>query len=438
MLESILIKNVDIVFPDSIKTGDVFIKDGKIQAFGSSLSAAAEYEINDSGLTLMPGVIDAHVHFREPGLEWKEDLESGTRAAVAGGVTSFFDMPNTNPATIDCESLEQKKKIAQEKSLANYNFFIGATKNNLDEVINAKNIPGVKIFMGSSTGSLLLENYKDMEAFFAKGDFLIAVHAEADFLIKENQNKLGHLNDIRNHRKIRSIEAAIEATEIAISLAKKYKRRLHICHLTSEAEALYLSKEKEGSRITAEVTPQHLFLHSPGAYLNLGTLAQVNPPIRDHRHSKMLFAALKQGVIDLIATDHAPHTLEEKQQEYGKAPSGMPGIETSLPLMLNTVNNGKSSLIELSNWMSTNPAKVFNIHNKGQIKKGFDADLVLVDLNAKKQIQNKNLYTKSGWSAFDGWQTQGWPVATFVNGQMVFREGDFFTETKGKEIIIRD
>jgi dihydroorotase len=435
MLDSILIKDVTIVFPDDIRTGDILIKDGKIAAVDASLTATAEKVIREAGLILMPGVIDPHVHFRDPGYEWKEDFETGSMAAAAGGVTSIFDMPNTNPPTIDRDSLAKKKALALEKSIVNYNCFIGATRDNLEECIKAENIPGIKVFMGSSTGSLLLDRDEDLDRLFSNGSKLIAVHAESESIISENQKMFSWSKNVEDHMRIRSVEAATEAFEKAVYFSNKYKRRLHICHLTTQEEAAFLCAQKT-DLISAEVSPHHLFLSAPEVYAQLGVLAQVNPPIRENKHRNMLWKALMLGAVSCIATDHAPHTLKEKNKEFGLAPSGVPGIETSLPLMLDMASRGDCSLLQIAKWMSEGPAKTFNIKNKGQIQKGYDADFVLIDLKAKRKIHNNKLYTKSKWSPFNGKEIAGWPVATFVNGQMVFREGDFFKDIKGKEVEI--
>ncbi|MCP4050125.1 MAG: dihydroorotase [bacterium] len=435
MLESILFKKVDIVFPDEIKNGDLLVRNGKIADISWHIPDGAELVIKDSGLTLLPGVIDPHVHFREPGMEWKEDIESGSMAAASGGVTSFFEMPNTNPPAATEKLILDKKNTASEKSIVNYNFFIGATSNNIEELIRVKNIPGIKVFMGSSTGGLLIDDYRDLENIFQRADKLIAVHAESESVIKKNKKHSACYSDFTDHMLIRSPEAAVEAVKQAVYLAEKYHQRLHICHISSKDEVEILKKETGAGLISSEVTPQHLMFNAPDIYYEFKGFAQVNPPVRSRYHQESLWEGLKSGIIDCIATDHAPHTIKEKQQPFGKAPSGMPGIETALPVMLNNVNRGYCSLNQVVKWMSMGPAEIFRVYNKGFIKSGYDADLVLVDLKARKKIINDKLYTKSKWSLFNNMDIQGWPVATFVNGTLVYREGDFFTDLKGQEII---
>jgi dihydroorotase len=436
MHESILIKDVDIVLEDTIKKGDVFIEEGQIVAIEPNLPEHADLVIDEQGLTLMPGVIDGHVHFREPGAEYKEGISSGSRAAAAGGVTSFLEMPNTNPATTTQELISQKKQLAAEKSLVNYNFFIGATKDNLSEIQKVENVAGVKLFMGSSTGDLLVDNGADLERLFSSCGKLIAVHAEDEQIIKSRQEEFRDSDNPLDHLFVRPDKAEIEAVERALILANKYQTRVHFCHLTTEDACHLVNMYKEEDHITAEVTPQHLLCSAPDIYERFGYLAKVNPPIREQRHQKALCQALDLGVIDMIATDHAPHMLNEKNGGLLKAMSGMPGIETSLPLMLNQVNLGKITINQLVNWMCHGPAQVFNIQNKGKIELGYDADLVLVNLKAKRRIENRRLYTKAGWSVFNGQELVGWPIATFVNGQMVFREGDFFEGSMGRELQI--
>lgn len=430
IFESILFKDVQMVLPEGIRQGDLLVEHGKITQIEPNIHFPAQLVIHEKGLTLLPGVIDPHVHFRDPGAPHKETIASGSRAAVAGGVTSFLDMPNTTPSATTREAIAQKKAIAAETSLANYGFFIGATPDNLEELQRVEQVPGIKIFMGSSTGSLLVDRPDDLERIFRDTPHLIAVHAEDEAMVLANKKQYEGSQDVWDHTKIRSPEAALKATEFAVALAKKYQKRLHICHLTTEQEAFFLAQNKPKC-VSTEVSPQHLLLFGEGMYRRLGTLAQINPPLRDERHAKILWMALQTGVIDCIATDHAPHTLEEKAQPFGKAHSGMPGVETSLSLILTLMNKGKCHLEDVVKWMSAKPAELYGIVGKGQLKVGYDADLTLVDLKAKRKLTNASQYTKVGWTAFEGWEVQGLPIATFVNGNQVFREGDFFTEVKG-------
>lgn len=434
-VESILFKQIPFIRNHEEWVGDVLVKNGKIAEIAPSLPEHAEVIVKEKGLTLIPGCIDPHVHFREPGVTHKESIYTGSKAAVSGGITSFFDMPNTKPSTITLEALADKKKIASETSLINYNFFIGATSENVEEVNKAENIPGIKIFVGSSTGNMLVDKQEELERFFGTGHHLIAVHAEDETIIRENKERIGETNDVHNHYKIRSVEAAITCTKRVVALADKYKRRLHICHLSTQEESEFLASKNPW--VTTEVCTQHLFLHGPDCYDKLGCFAQINPPLREKRHADALWKALQSGVISLVATDHAPHTIEEKLKPFGQAPSGMPGVETSLALMLNLVSQKKCSLVDVVRWMCEGPASVYNISKKGKIEVGYDADLTLIDLNATKEIKRQDVVSKCGWSAYEGWVLKGWPMVTYVNGQLVYRERDFFETIKGKEVEIQ-
>lgn len=437
MLSSILFRDISLVTSLGLRQADVFVQDGQIKTIGWDLPQHAELIVEDRGLLLLPGCIDPHVHFRDPGLTHKEDLESGSRAAAAGGVTTFFDMPNTKPSATTCQAIAEKKRLASQKSLVNYNFFIGATEDNLSECLSCENVPGIKIFMGSSTGDLMVKNPEVLERFFATGSRLIAVHAEDEDIIAENKKRYAGSQDVADHPKIRSPEAALAATKLAVSLAQKHMRRLHICHLTTQEEAAFLGGLETEGLVSTEVSPQHLLLSAPGVYDKWGTRGQINPPIRETRHGQALWRALKAGVIACIATDHAPHTRDEKAVPYPMAHSGMPGVEHALPLLLTLVNQNKCSLVDVVRWMSAHPAACFGVHKKGRIEEGYDADLILVDMNARRVIKPENIVSKCGWSAFEGFKLHGLPIATFVAGQMVYREGDFFMAHKGQEVQIR-
>ncbi len=433
--DSLLFKNVDLLLPDGVKRGDLLVENGKIAAIGPDLPEHADHIVRDKGLLLMPGVIDPHVHFREPGADHKETLYSGSKAAISGGVTSFLDMPNTNPVTTTIETIDQRKHRASETSLANFGFFIGATPDNLSELQRVEQVPGIKVFMGSSTGSLLVKDRHKLEAIFQHTPHLIAVHAEDEDIIQDNRKKYENSEDVYDHCQIRSPEAAIKATKLAVQLAKTHNKRLHICHLTTKEEAHYLATAKIGTQVTTEVSPQHLLLFGRDMYARLGTKAKINPPLRDESHATALWDALKSGVIDFIATDHAPHTLEEKNTHWQSAHSGMPGVETALPLMLTRMNQGLCTLQDILKWMCEAPARVYRMQGKGSLKIGYDADLAIIDLNAKKTLTNQDQVTKVKWTAFDGAPIHGFPIATIVHGQIVFREGDFFEEHKGKAIV---
>jgi dihydroorotase len=413
--------------------GDVLTSDRTIVEVAPEISATTPItEIDAEGLTLLPGVIDPQVHFREPGLEYKEDLFTASCACAKGGVTSFLEMPNTRPATITQQALDEKLQRASQKCLVNYGFFIGATADNLPDLLLAKPTCGIKVFMGSAHGQLLVDQEAALEAIFSKGERLIAVHAEDQARINERRKEFAGIHDPVVHSQIQDNQAALLATQQALRLSKKYQRRLHILHMSTAEEADLLRHDKP-SWVTAEVTPQHLLLNT-SAYAKIGTLAQMNPPLRSPHDNEVLWQALRDGVIDFIATDHAPHTLEEKAQEYPNTPSGMPGVETSLPLMLTTAMQGQCTLSQVSHWMSQAVAKAYGIPKKGAIAPGYDADLVLVDLRTYRPVLREELLTKCGWSPFEGWNLTGWPVITIVGGQIVYEKGKVHTEARGQAL----
>jgi len=432
--KSLLIRRARIILPNGeLIVGDVLTRDRLVVEVAPEISTATPTtEIDADGLTLLPGVIDPQVHFREPGLEHKEDLFTASCACAKGGVTSFLEMPNTRPLTITQQALDDKLQRAQSKCLVNYGFFIGATPENLPDLLNAKPTPGIKIFMGSAHGHLLVAQEAAIDAIFAQGDRLIAVHAEDQARINERRKEFAGIHDPAIHSQIQDNQAALLATKLALKLSKKYQRRLHILHMSTAEEADLLRSDKP-SWVTAEVTPQHLLLNT-SAYEKIGTLAQMNPPLRSPHDNEVLWQALRDGVIDFIATDHAPHTLEEKALEYPNSPSGMPGVETSLPLMLTAAMQGQCSIAQVVNWMSTAVAKAYGIPNKGAIAPGFDADLVLVDLQTYRQVQREELLTKCGWSPFEGWNLTGWAHTTIVGGEIVYDKGKLNTDVRGQAL----
>jgi dihydroorotase len=426
----LLIRCARILLPNGeFMLGDVLCGDGQIVEIARNISTPADRELDAQGLTLLPGVIDPQVHFREPGLEHKEDLFTASSACAKGGVTSFLEMPNTRPLTTNQAALDDKLQRAAQKCLVNYGFFIGATAENLPDLLTANPTPGIKIFMGSMHGALLVDQEQALEAIFAQGERLIAVHAEDQARISQRRQEFAGITDPAIHSQIQDNQAAVNATKLALNLAKKYRRRLHILHLSTAEEADIMRWDKP-SWVTAEVTPQHLLLNTD-AYAKIGTLAQMNPPLHDN---EVLWQALLNGAIDFIATDHAPHTLEEKAIAYPNSPSGMPGVETSLPLMLTQAMQGRCTIAQVANWMSTAVAKAYGIQNKGAIALGYDADLVLVDLNNYRPVLREELLTKCGWSPFEGWNLTGWPVITIVGGQVVYERGHLHTDVHGKAL----
>lgn len=430
---SLLIRRARVLLPDGeFLVGDVLISDGKIVRVAPEIAESADREIDARGLTLLPGVIDPQVHFREPGLEHKEDLFTASCACAKGGVTSFLEMPNTRPLTTTQAALDDKLSRASQKCLVNYGFFIGATPENLPDLLDANPTPGIKVFMGSMHGQLLMDGEENLERVFSKGDRLIAVHAEDQTRINQRRQEFAGSTDLAVHSQIQDNQAALLATQLAVKLSKKYQRRLHILHLSTGDEAEFLRQEKP-SWVTAEVTPQHLLLNT-SAYQKIGSLAQMNPPLREPRDNEILWQALLDGVIDCIATDHAPHTLEEKAQEYPNTPSGMPGVETSLPLMLTQAVEGRCTVAQVANWMSAAVAKAYKIPNKGAIAPGFDADLVLVNLDKYRPVVGAEMASKCGWSSFEGWNLTGWPVVTVVGGKVVFENGKLDTNVRGEAL----
>ena len=430
---SLLIRGARVLLPNGeFLVGDVEICEGKILRVAPSIAAVGDREIEAKGLTLLPGVIDPQVHFREPGLEHKEDLFTASCACAKGGVTSFLEMPNTRPLTTTQAALDDKLSRAAEKCLVNYGFFIGATAENLPDLLSANPTPGIKVFMGAMHGQLLVDGEATLEAIFAAGDRLIAVHAEDQARINQRRQEFAGISDVAVHSQIQDNQAALLATQLALKLSNKYQRRLHILHLSTGEEAELLRQEKP-SWVTAEVTPQHLLLNT-SAYEKIGSLAQMNPPLRAPRDNEILWQALLDGVIDFIATDHAPHTLAEKAQDYPNTPSGMPGVETSLPLMLTQAVQGRCTVAQVANWMSAAVAKAYKIPNKGKIAPGFDADLVLVDLDNYRLVVREEMVTKCGWSPFEGWNLTGWPVVTVVGGKVVFEKGKLDTTVRGEAL----
>lgn len=432
-MNTLLIKNARIARPaGDIFYGDLLCAQGRIQSIDRHLDVKADETIDAQGHVLLPGVMDPQVHFREPGKEYKEDLASGSMAAAKGGVTSFLEMPNTDPSTTDQAALDDKLARAAQKCVVNYGFFIGATPDNLEALKNIQRACGVKIFMGASTGSLLVNREEDLDRIFAQVPRLIAVHAEDEARIQARKAQLVGRSDPAVHSEIRDNQTALLASTLALKLAKRYQRRLHILHLSTREEVALLQADKP-AYVSAEAIPNHLFLNTKD-YAERGTLVQMNPPIRSEADCEALWAGLKSGVIDCIATDHAPHTLEEKAQGFPQAPSGMPGVETSLPLMLTAMRDGRCTLAEIQRWMCYNPTQLYGVANKGRIEIGWDADLVLVNMTDSKPVKNDEMFTKVKWSPFAGWELVGWPITTIVGGQVVFDQGQIRPGVRGQSL----
>ncbi|MDH5723457.1 MAG: dihydroorotase [Alphaproteobacteria bacterium] len=434
-----LLKNGTVVLPQGTKKADILIRDGKIQDIGSFSDSAAKETLDCSNLHILPGIIDTQVHFREPGAEHKETLETGMMAAAAGGVTSVFEMPNTNPLTTSPEALQQKLDIAAKNPWTNYAFYFGGTAENAKNLPDWENLAGVcgiKIFMGSSTGNLLVATDKEVDAVLSNGCRVVAVHSEDEMMMIENKKTiLGDSTDPAMHPVWRSVESCLSSTKRLIRLAKKTGRRVHVLHVTSAEEMEFLAQHKDIASV--EVLGNHLTLHAPECYEKLGTHAQQNPAIRDKGHQDALWRAIDNGLVDILASDHAPHTLEEKAQTYPQSPSGTPGVQTLVPIMLNHVNNGKLTLERLVDLMCYGPERIHQIARKGRIARGYDADFTIVDMNMEREITNAQQKSKAGWTPFDGVMVKGWPIITVIGGQIVMREDELLQKV-GKPICFRE
>ncbi len=417
---------------ETVRTS-VLVEGGRIAAVDAAVHARADEVVEAGGLHLMPGVIDDQVHFRDPGLTHKEDLRTGSRACAAGGVTSFLEMPNTVPQTVTVEALAAKLALAARRSVVNYGFYIGATTDNLAEVRRASRTPGIKIFIGSSTGNMLVDDQDALEAIFAETTLPITAHCEDEATVRANRAALEPPLTVHDHSRIRDRRAAVTATRRALDLARRHRHRFHVLHVSTADEVAILSRQKPGL-ITAEVCPHHLFL-DVSDYGRLGTLAQMNPSLKTADDRAALWGGLRDGAIQIVATDHAPHTLQEKAAPYPASPSGVPAVEVVLPLMLNEVHRGRCTLEDLAAWMCDGPARVWDIVGKGRIEEGYDADLVLVDMRAERAVRNGEQRTKCGWSPWDGAVLKGWPVRTWVGGRTVFADGRVEREPVGGEIV---
>ena len=422
----ILFRNANVVLPTSVRTGNVLIQDNQILDVDAGENVQADQIIDCTGLHLMPGVVDDQVHFREPGLTHKEDLASASRACAAGGVTTFLEMPNTKPPAITIEGVRAKEAIGASKSLVNYGFYIGATPDNATELAGATDVPGIKIFIGSSTGNLLVDEQEALERIFAETTLPICAHCEDETTVRANAERLAGTTDVADHSRIRDETAAVIATQRATDLARRHKHRFHVLHVSTAAELSILADA--APYLTAEVCVHHL-LFNVDDYPRLGTRIQMNPSIKTAADNVGLFNALLDGTIQVVATDHAPHTLEEKSQSYPQSPSGLPAIENSLALMLNRVVAGECDIVQVASWMCDAPARVWGIVGKGRIEAGYDADLVLVDLQQSRTIRDSDQHTKSKWSPWDGETLTGWPTSTWVGGVRVWDSQDGFDES---------
>ena len=390
------------------------------------------YDATDK--VVLPGIIDTQVHFREPGSTDAEDLESGSRAAVLGGVTSLFEMPNTNPPTANLVEFDKKLKAAKNRMHSNYAFYFGATPDNTDQLADLKNVEGccgVKLFAGSSTGNLLVDKEADIEKVISSSNRIVSIHSEDEDIIKLRK-KFIKKGDVHSHPEWRNVECAMSSTRRVVKIAERYNKKIHVLHVTTKDEVDFLAMHKKN--VTFETTPQHLTLYAPDCYDKLGTYAQMNPPLRTKEHYDRLWVAIKNNIVDVLGSDHAPHLKENKDKVYPDTPSGMPGVQTIFPVMLDHVNSGKLSLEQLINLMCENPCRIFGIKNKGFIKEGFDADLTIADMNKEVVIKDEMIASKCGWTPFNNYKVKGFPVGTIVSGNLVMSDGKIVLESKGQPL----
>lgn len=416
-----------------VEKTDLGIRDGHIAEMGYLRSAPSSRKIDLEGLHIIPGVVDSQVHFREPGLTHKEDLETGTRSALLGGVTAVFEMPNTQPSTTDQKTFDDKVKALNNRAWCNVGFYIGGSHDNIAQLSALERLRGccgVKVFMGSSTGTLLVEDDEALLKILESGSKRMAVHCEDEFRLRERKSIATEGKSVHLHPTWRDEDSALLAVQRLIRLALKAKRPVHVLHVSTKQEVEFLAAYKNIA--TIEVLPQHLTLSAPECYERLGNFAQQNPPIRDKSHQAALWRALQKGIIDVIGSDHAPHTIEEKKREYPASPSGMPGVQTLLPIMLNHVNNGNLSLQHLVRLISVNPSRIFNIQGHGKLELGAAANLTIIDLKEERKIENKWIASRCGWTPYDGMKVKGWMKGCFINGSLAMFEDEIIDGPKGQ------
>lgn len=428
----LLITGGSVVNQDGIGIRDIAIHDGRIVDLGSLDAGKAGEVIDATGLTIMPGVIDSQVHFREPGLTHKEDLETGSRGAVLGGVTTVFEMPNTNPNTTTPELLAEKVKAAHHRMFCDFAFYVGGTEDNVDDIPELERLPGsagIKVFIGSSTGTLLVDKPNVLDAIIAKISRRAAFHAEDEARLNGRKD-LRVPGDPSSHPVWRDEIAALMATRQLVGLAEKHGKRVHVLHISTAIEMEFLAHHKEWASV--EVTPHHLTLVAPDCYERLGTYCQMNPPVRDAKNQAGIWTGIANGVVDVLGSDHAPHTREEKDHPYPQSHSGMTGVQTLLPIMLDHVNAGRLSLERLVDLTSHGPQRLFGLRNKGRIAVGYDADLAIVDMKRSETITNAQVASRAGWTPYDGKSVTGWPVGTFVRGRKVVWDGEIIGAATGE------
>ncbi|WP_165855121.1 dihydroorotase [Marinobacter sp. JSM 1782161] len=427
----LLVRGGTVHTPNGAERIDIACLDGRIVALGDlSPQWQAGETIDATGLDVLPGVVDSQVHFREPGMTHKETLDAGTRGAVLGGVTTVFEMPNTQPLTLSAADLQDKLDRADGRAWCDYAFYMGGSAVNADQLDSLENRPGcagIKVFMGSSFGDLLADEDATLRRILSHGRRRVAIHAEDEARLRDRYERVRASGDVREHPVWRDAESALNATRRIVRLAEETGRRLHILHVSTGQEMAFLAQHK--NRVSVEVTPHHLSLSAPDCYERLGSLAQMNPPVRDKTHQHALWEAVRTGVVDVIGSDHAPHTLEEKAKPYPTSPSGMAGVQTLLPIMLDHVNAGRLSLARLVDLTSAGPARLFGMERKGRIAVGYDADLSIVDMEARRTISNDWIASVCGWTPYDGVCVRGWPMHTIIRGRTVVRDGGLCNAT---------
>ena len=427
----LIIKNGSCFIEGNLVKTDIGITKNKISHIGN-LENENSNEIYDAeNLIVLPGCLDTQVHFREPGSTDAEDLNSGSRAAIVGGITGVFEMPNTNPPTSNKKEFQNKLNLAKNRMYCNYAFYFGATPENQEELADLKSLEGccgVKLFAGSSTGNLLVHKEEDIEKVFASTSKIVSVHSEDEEILNQRK-KLREKGNVLTHPIWRNEESAISSTRRIVKIALRLNKKAHILHVTTKEEVDFLSQNK--GNITFEITPQHLTLTSPECYEKLGTFAQMNPPIRDKSHYDRLWYAVRNNYNDTIGSDHAPHLKENKLKDYPETPSGMPGVQTLMPVMLNHINEGRLKLEQLIKLLCENPVKIFGIKNKGYIKKDYDADFTIIDMNKVIEIKNEKIESKCGWSPFNEHKFKGTPVATIINGKIKMKDGVILGDPEG-------
>jgi dihydroorotase len=430
----LVLKGGTVVNQDGTGVRDIGVRAGRVASIGAIEAGKAAEVIDAKGLHILPGVIDTQVHFREPGLEHKEDLETGSRAAVLGGVTAVFEMPNTRPPTTSAEALADKVARARGRMLCDFAFYVGATRDNIEALAGLERLEGaagVKVFAGSSTGDLLVDDEESLERILTRIRRRSAYHSEDEARLKARMG-LRREGDPSSHPEWRDAEAALISTKRLVRLAETLKKRVHILHVSTADEMAFLAGHKGWASV--EVTPHHLTLVAPDCYRELGSYAQMNPPVRDEAHRRAIWEALANGVVDVLGSDHAPHTREEKEHAYPASHSGMTGVQTLVPVMLDHVNAGRLSLERFVDLTSAGPQRLFGIRGKGRIAVGYDADLTVVDLKRKETITNDWIASRCGWTPYHGRKVTGWPVGTFVRGRKVMWQGELPEEAHGAPV----